>query len=273
MDAAVIREPSGIRELLDCNPIAGTPRVGSLRFWTGREEKILRATYPGGGVSACLAALPGRSASSIYQRAAVLGLRVSGRGGNIRERQRWTSSEPIDALIRRTYQKTPSKGDISTCAATCGRPRWWVSKRAQTLGLVTPRFKEPPWTDAEIELVTENAHRSPVTLQRMLQRRGFSRTATAITVKLKRLHADRTDPHHLNANQLATVMGVDRKTVGQWISKGWLIARRRQASSLDDFWWIHRKDIARFITDNVAVIDIRKVDKFWFVDLLAGGGK
>src|SRR6185437_5070024 len=107
-----IREPSGIRELLDCNPGAGTPRAGPRRLWTGREEKILRETYPSGGVSACVAALPGRTAPSIYQRAGVLGLRVPGRDGKVHERQAWESSEQIDALIRRTYQKTPTKGDI-----------------------------------------------------------------------------------------------------------------------------------------------------------------
>jgi hypothetical protein len=47
----------------------------------------------------------------------------------------------------------------------------------------------------------------------MLKTEGFDRTETAIIVKLKRLGADRTDPHHLNANQLAGVMGVDRKTI------------------------------------------------------------
>jgi hypothetical protein len=31
-------------------------------------------------------------------------------------------------------------------------------------------------------------------------------------------------------------------------------------------------DIARFVVDNVAAVDIRKVDKFWFVDLLAQRG-
>lgn len=261
-------EPSGIRELLDYNPIVGEMRRGPRRFWTGREEKLLRENYPQGGVTACLVALPGRSASSIYNRANQLGLRVPGNDGKVTDRQHWGSSEQIDLLITRTYQKTPLKGDILKCAGVCNRPRWWVSKRAAKLGLVSPRFKEPAWTDAEIELITEYAHKHSKTLQKMLSRRGFSRTETAINVKLKRLSADRTDPHNLNANQLATVMGVDRKTVGGWIAKGLLKAVRREKSELDDFWQISRKDVRRFVTENVAVIDLRKVEKFWFVDLL-----
>ncbi|MER9901631.1 hypothetical protein [Mesorhizobium sp. M0130] len=263
------REVSGVRELLDHNPVVGDRRAGTKRFWTGREEKLLRAHYPAGGVTACLAALPGRTASSIYQRAAVLGLRVPGANGKVNERQAWASSDAIDAIIRRAYQKTPSKNDVQACAVTCGRPRWWVSKRAAKLGLVTPRFKQAPWCEAELDLIGDNAHKAPATLRRLLKAKGFDRTETAIIVKLKRLGADRTDPHHLNANQLADVMGVDRKTIAAWIAKGWLRATRREATATDDFWWIHRRDIRRFVIDNVAAVDLRKVEKFWFVDLLA----
>ncbi|WP_206078655.1 hypothetical protein [Allomesorhizobium camelthorni] len=272
MNLAVAREVDGIRELLDSNPMVGARRDGSRRFWTGREEKLLRENYPGGGVSACLAVLPGRSAKSIYMRAGTLGLLRPGPDGKVHERQAWESSEQIDLIIRRTYQKSPSKGDIQKCAATCGRPRWWVSKRAVKLGLVVPRFKEPAWSEVEIEIVTENAHKAPATLQKMLRSKGFHRTETAIFVKLKRIGADRTDPNHLNANQLAGVMGVDRKTVSGWIAKGWLKATRREATATDDFWWIHRRDVARFIVENVAAVDLRKVDKFWFVDLLVHEG-
>lgn len=263
------REPEGIRELLDCNPIVGEMRGGPRRFWTGREEKLLREHYPTGGVSACLAALPGRTASSIYQRAGALGLRKPGRDGKVHERQAWTSNEQIDAIITRTYQTRPDKKAILKCAHTVGRPRWWVSKRAVKLGLVNPRFKEPAWSETEIEIITESAHKHLKSLQKILKRHGFSRTETAIAIKLKRLGTDRTDPNHLNANQLATVMGVDRKTVGTWIAKGWLKATRREMTATDDFWWIHRRDIRRFVIENTAAVDLRKVEKFWFVDLLA----
>lgn len=270
--AVAMREPEGIRELLDCNPLVGEQRKGPRRFWTGREEKLLRQHYPLGGVSACLAALPGRTASSIYQRAAILGLRVPGSDGKVHERQAWETNDQIDALIQRTYQKVPQKKDIQHLAALVGRPRWWVSKRAAKLGLVAPRFKEPAWAEAEIDLITDQAHKHTKTIQKILKRAGFIRTETAIIVKLKRLAADRTDPNHLNANQLATVMGVDRKTVSGWIAKGWLKAERRNATTTDDFWWIHRRDIRRFVIDNVAAVDLRKVEKFWFVDLLAERG-
>lgn len=262
------QETTGIREVLEDNPVVGERRQGVKRFWTGREEKLLRQHYPQGGVPACLEVLPGRSASAIYNRAGQLGLRRPGADGRVVPRQRWHASPPIDAVIRRTYQSVPSKGDIAACAKAVGRPRWWVSKRARELGLVVPRFKAPAWTDAETELVRELAHKQPASIQRSLKHRGYHRSETAILVKLKRLGADRTDPNAMNANQLAECLGVDRKTVGRWIEQGWLKATRRQHSDRDDYWRIKRKDVRRFIIENTAQVDLRKVDRFWFVDLL-----
>jgi len=263
------REAGGIRELLDANPMVGEARKGTRRFWTGREEKILREYYSQGGPSLCLQYLPGRSLSSIYNRAGQLGLRVPNADGKVYARQVWKSSEALDAIIVRTFQTRPDKGAVMQLAQTIGRPRWWVSKRAAKLGLVAPRFKEPAWSEAEIEIICEHAHRNLGTLRKMLKRAGYERTETAIAVKLKRLGADRTDPNHLNANQLSVVMGVDRKTVAGWVARGLLKATRRAASDKDDFWSIHRRDIRRFVIDNVAAVDLRKVDKFWFIDLMA----
>lgn len=263
------REPTGIRELLDQNPVAGEPRKGVKRFWTGREEKLLRLHYPIGGVSLCLQHLPGRTASSIYNRVGQLGLRIALADGKApQDRTKWETSLFIDGLIKTTYQTRPDKMAVQNCSNVVGRPRWWVSKRAAQLGLVTPRFKELPWSEAEIEFISDNAHKTPCALRRLMTNKGFARSETAISLKIKRLHLDRTDPHHLNANQLSEAMGVDRKTVGRWIEKGLLKAKRRESTDTDDFWWIHRKHVRAFIEDNVAIVDVRKVDKFWFIDLL-----
>lgn len=263
-----------IREMLDDNPIVGELRTGSKRFWTGREIKLLRQHYPLGGVPACLPELTGRTASAIYNRANMEGLGAPASAKHDFRRQRWTKSEAIDAVIRRAYQATPTKGDIQRCAKAVGRPRWWVSRRATAMGLVVPRFKGLPWTEAENELIQSAAHRDPTTIRRMLTSKGFARTETAITVQLKRLGANCEDPDHFTACGLGKVMGVDSHVIAGWIGKGWLRAKRRGTERVaeqgGDQWWIHRRDVRAFIVENVAAVDLRKVDKFWFIDLLAG---
>ncbi|PKP99092.1 MAG: hypothetical protein CVT74_08895 [Alphaproteobacteria bacterium HGW-Alphaproteobacteria-13] len=269
------RPPENLRALLELNPTHGEPKRGPRRFWTNREEKLLREHYPQGGVEPCLAHLPGRSAAAIYSHAAALALQAPATQKHDFRRQRWTSSDQIDAVIRRAYQRVPARGDIASLAFTVGRPRWWVTKRATQLGLVTPRFKEPAWTNAEREIVQRNFHRPPKIIRGMLKRAGYQRTETAIIVMGKRLGATRYDPLHLTATGLASLMGIDAKTVTGWIGRGLLKASRRGTGRTSaqggDQFWIRVRDVRAFIIDNAAVVDLRKVDKFWFIDLVAHG--
>ena len=267
-----------VTDLLRRNPVVGEQRRGPRRFWTSREERVLREVYPTGGVPAALKALPGRSASSIYGHANNLGLASPSTSARNRPREQWSSSDQIDAAISRVYASAPDKGAINRLAAAVGRPRWWVSVRARKLGLVSPRFKEPTWSPEELSIVRENASLSLAALKRRLARAGFTRTETAIKVKLKRIGADRSDEDRYSARQLAELLGVDGKTVTGWIDKGWLKASRIDGDKTlgaGRNWSLHRRDVRRFIVDNVASVDLRKVEKFWFVDLLSGpvGGK
>lgn len=264
-----------VDDFLDCARKPDGSRTGARRFWTTKEIALLREHYPIGGVAACLQALPGRSARSIYSTAHKEGLAVAGtpKSKGV-PRQRWTSSPQMDDVIRRAYPTCTSRGAVIALAARLNRPRWWVSNRAASLGLVTPRFKEPKWTEAELELIENIASKSPKAIRATLARKGFARTETAIILKLKRIGADRQDPNHYTATGLAALMGVNPSTVSAWCEKGWLNAKRRGTERAPiqggDMWWISRKAVRQFIIDSTAHVDIRKVDKFWFVELLAG---
>jgi hypothetical protein len=268
---------TGISDLLDANPCFGAARTGAKRFWTGREDKILRAAYPEGGVPLALEKLPGRSAKAIYQRSATIGVRRAGPKGAV-PRQRWQASEAIDRLIARFYPAATNKGDVTKLAKNCGRPTWWVRKRAVRLGLAIPRFRELPWSEAEKAIVAEQAgHASDAAIVRQLKRAGFMRSEVAVSVMAKRLGASRIDPDRYSATGLGNVLGVDAKTVTRWIDKGWLKAKPRGTARVavqgGDEWEIRRTDIARFIVDNVAAVDFRKLDKVWLVDLLTNEGR
>lgn len=266
----------GIRELLDDNPIVGQRRDGSKRFWTTAELKTLLDHYPRGGVAACVPVLPGRSANSIYQRAAILGIRTAAQAKRAGvPRQRWFSNPQIDAAIRNVYQGEPREGEVKALARTLGRPRWYVSKRATQLGLKSPRFKEPPWTEAELELAASNAHKQLETIARIMRGAGFARSPTAIKVKLVRMGRKvgrEADVNHYTANHLSKLFGVDCHVVTAWIKKGWLSAGNRGTSRTwqqgGDEYWVHNDSVRQFVIENVAAVDFRKVDKFWLVDVL-----
>lgn len=262
-----------LRLILDTAEAAGPPRTGGLRFWTGREEVILRGAYPTGGVPACLGRLPGRSAASIYRHAALLGLRSTSAPASGRPRRTHEASDHIDALIRRTLQGKPASGELKKLARDIRRSRQWIRKRAIKLGCAVPRFKPAPWAAAETEIVEENAHLGTATLRARLLKAGFARTETAIAVQRKRLGASTADPDHYTATGLAALFGVDCQTVRRWIERGWLRASRRGTARVaeqgGDQWWIHRGMVRAFVVHNVAAVDFRKVDKTWLVDVLA----
>lgn len=271
-----------LRILLDANPVNGAPKSGTRRFWTNREIAVIRELYPSGGLSACLAQLPGRTATAIYQVARRQGLvKLTREGKPPSVRNRWTSTPHIDEAIRRAYQGEPTSGAISRLAATLGRPRRWINCRAQSLGVAVPRFKEVPWSEEELDLLAAQVSQHPAVIQRNFRKAGFARTATAIAVKLKRLricvgaHGD--DDHYTIAG-LAEAFGCSQDTIRKWIKDGWLTAKKRKAVAQsakpgDDglMWRIDRRALRKFIVDNVAAVDFRKVDKFWFVDILTGG--
>ncbi len=240
-------------------------------YWTTREEKILREHYPNGGLRACMPLLPNRSPISIYARANILGLKSAKRSDH--PLNAWPPSPEIDEQIRRVYQSDRiGRGEVNELATRLQRPRWWVSGRARQLGLVAPRFKQPDWTGAEEDVLEANAHKSDAVLQRLLRNRGFHRSEAAIHNKVKRLRLDRHDPNHFTATGLAVCLGLDGSTVANWCEKGWIKATKRGTERTPqqggDQWWIHRRNVRSFIVENAARIDLRKVDKFWFIEFL-----
>lgn len=240
----------------------------SKRFWTMAEQKVVRELYATGGAKACRERLPQRSEGSIYQEAQKLGLRSATQQAPSRP---YGTSEEIDRTIIECYRNRTERGEVNRLALRLGRPAWWVKKRAVHLGVSVALKKEPEWSRVEIELLERNAHKNEQVIRKIFANHGFNRTATAIVVKRKRLQCDTTDIEHYTARQLASEFGVDASTVCSWIERGWLKAKRRgteRTEAQGDHWWIKRKHVRDFVAENAGVVDIRKVDKVWFVDLL-----
>lgn len=239
------------------------------RYWTTPEVTTVRQHYPLGGIDACMPLLPGRTRSGVYQQAAKLGLHAP---GVTHVREHWPQSDTVDAAIRRLHQAAPTRGGISALADQLKRPRWWVSKRARQLGFVTPRFSEPLWTEAEIELLHATSHVSTSNARLRFLASGFKRSESAIEVKRKRLGLHPSDNGVWNANQLAEMLGADRKTVTRWISQRELKAARRDDDKRYD---IHESDLRAFIIACPFRVDLRKVpppNQAWLIELLSGRG-
>ena len=242
----------------------------AFKYWTTREIAILKDHYPSGGVEACAALLTGRSWSAIYNRAVIVE-RLRNPKDEFSGR-RWKATPAIDAAIRATYEKTPRKNAVSDLAASLMRPRWWCSRRAAALGLVAPRWKDPDWSEAEVALLERHSTKDLGTLYRLFDAAGYRRTHTAISLKRKRLNLEIRDPERYSATQLAGLLGVSGKAVTRWIEAEGLPAERRGTKRTPqqggDMWWIDRRRLRGWIGAHAQLVDLRKVDRFWFIDLM-----
>jgi hypothetical protein len=241
------------------------------RYWREDELQVLRDHFPNGGGRACMAHLPNRSLSTIYQQAHKLGLKSA---VQVAKQPRVPAPANIDERILAAWPDLSGKGAVTRFAEELGVPRHQVSQRALKLGLTLPHKKEPPWTDAENALMRNVPLHNPDRCAEIFREHGFTRTATAIVVRAKRLNISRRTHETLSATAAANILGVDQKWVTSRCIAGELKASRRGSSRLPqqggDAWAIKPVDLRAFVLEHLAHVDIRKVEKFAFVQLLVG---
>lgn len=188
----------------------------------------------------------------------------------------YVSNDLIDQRLRSIYLKPDRKrsGDLSVknLAAQIKWPVWALRVRAAQLSLC--RVKESPWSEAELVILERFAWMSPQRIQMKLKVAGFTRTRTAIDVKLDRTYARRNTPY-FTANALSLLFGVDGHCIARWIKLGYLKARRRGTDRHEgnggDMYLIHERDVYEFVLARPLEFDIRKVDQLWFLDLVTQG--
>jgi hypothetical protein len=235
--------------------------------WNAEDIAVMREHYPKGGLVAVRPLLSHKTDGAIYQQARAMGVKAP---GYKRKTERYFTTPHIDEAIRRYYHGTPRKGGLSKLAHQMQRPAAWVSLRARQIGCAPPRFRDAPWSEPEIALLRENAAKLPHTISRIMARYGFRRTSGAVSNKLMKLRCDRSSDDTYTGTALAELFNVSVQTVSGWIRKGWLKAQTRGTAREHDVYVIHHKAVRRFVIENAAAVDIRRVDKHWFIDLLAG---
>ena len=245
------------------------PGRRSEKWWGDDEIALLRKYYPK-GMRACLAHLPGRTQGGIQTKAHAL--RIKGpMGGGVKPRVQ--VPDDIDDRIRAGWAEfTGKKGEVAALANKLGLRRHWLTVRATKLQLVQPFHKEPPWTAAELTLLKKAPLHNLDKAAQVFRTHGFRRSPTAIAMKARKVGVSRRYTETLSATAAAKILGVDSKAITSCCIDGSLKATRRNTKRLNqqggDAWSIERAEFKRYILDNLGRIDIRKVDKFAFADLL-----
>ena len=222
-------------------------------------------------MNACREKLTGRSVPAIYGRANTLGVTSAKMKGG--PRRRHPCSAELDAKIREAWPTLADKGATQRFADAIGVERWIVSRRAAAMGLTKAhRRKEPNWSAAENALMARVPLYDPAKASEIFNEHGFRRSATAIAVHAKRIGLSRRRSDVLSATSAATILGVDIKWITARCINGSLAGAKRGTQRLvqqgGDTWSIAPDALRRFVIDRLEEVDIRKVDKFAFVDLL-----
>lgn len=186
---------------------------------------------------------------------------------------RYIPTAEIDEKIRHAYFRQRS-GDRRALAAVRSDIGWSKSAVVRRgAELCVTRAKERPWCRAEEEILERFGHLTATSIQRQLARGGFQRSRAAVQLKVTRLRI-KGNLDGYSANSLAAGLGVDTHKVCTWIRRGLLRAdRRRTARSAEqgDAWWIPLSSVRKFVLRAPEEIDLSRVEKLWFLDIVTGG--
>jgi len=200
--------------------------------------------------------------------------RKRGMAGQTTKRTKYVITPEMHIKIKQIYQTLTGNGEVRDLASELGFPRWKITRYAIAQGWIARQKKEPDWNERELRILSRSAHLCPERIQKNLKIAGFSRSVIGIVLKRKRMQfLSNLDGH--SARSVAEGFGVDDKCITGWINKGYLKARRRGTNRTShqggDHWFIKDKWVRDFVVNCTAVVDFRKIDKYWITDLLAGG--
>lgn len=195
-----------------------------------------------------------------------------------RKRVKYVPTEFIDSKLKQIYALRPDRRSspipsMAQVSKAVGWPKWALKKRAQKLGL-TRNTDDRPWTQRELEICERYAWMSDERIRLKLKASGFTRTCTAIHLKVKRLGLKQSTGHY-TARNLADCFGIDSHSITRWIESGKLKAIRRETERTEkqggDMWLITHENVKEFVLSHPLEFDIRKVEQLWFMDLVANG--
>jgi hypothetical protein len=190
-------------------------------------------------------------------------------------RRKWVPDERVDGFVREAYNRMVLdnyRQAIQHAAVRTGWPKWAITRRAVELGL--SRIKEANWRPAEIAILEEHTQYGMEVIRRKLLAAGFMRSRNAILLKRQRMDLVKAYDGY-SATSLAKLMGIDAHAVGIWIGRGMLAAEKRgtdrTAKQGGDSYYIRPGDVRAFLFAHADEWDLRKVEKWWFLELVTDG--
>ncbi len=178
----------------------------------------------------------------------------------------------MDKEILYTYSiNTDSKPRLLKLAKKFNMPRWAIYQRALKIDAVQSSHQKRPWTDEEIKILEKNARYSPQTIKKRLENAGFQRSIASVVLKRKRMRL-LSNLEGMSAGLCAEFLGVDLHWVLNYIRQELLKAeliRHDREGKVN--YHIREKDLRKFIINNPELIDLRKVEKYYFIELVANG--
>ncbi len=180
-------------------------------------------------------------------------------------------TEQMHNKIKDVYLNQTQRGSVKELAVSLNIPICKISKYAMMEGWTPVSKKDVRWTKKELKILKSYAHYTPKIIQLKLKNNGFSRTEAAIVQKRKRKRL-LSNLKGQSAHSLAECFGVDTHAITRIIKQKKLNAKKRLSNRTEkqggDAWYIKDRDIKKYIIENIHEIDLRKVDKYWFVDIL-----
>lgn len=154
-------------------------------------------------------------------------------------------------------------------------PRWYVKRKAQEMGLARCH-KQPDWSEKEVEYLHKFfPQKGFVAIQNGLKRinGGILRSITAITLKKRRLHINKRSDG-FTMRMVEEIFGTDHHKIEKWVHLGWLQDGRkgteRTKAQGGDMHHFRSENLRNFVINYPEEIDIRRVEKMTFIQLIAG---
>jgi len=133
----------------------------------------------------------------------------------------------------------------------------------------------PKWTAPELALLHNFEHRAlkDRAMEELLLQHGFTRTIKAISKKRSLEHLNGEVDHDQETlgytpTGLARCLGLHHTTILRHVRSGFIKATPQDREGQQPIFRIKRREIKRFLKENIHLWDHRKADQYWLVDIL-----